>query len=86
MVQAAGKMLAHVKRLDGKTTTIDIEAADSVLLVKEKIQAESGIPPECQRLIVDGKELQDQCTMQDPPMHCGKEQTIHLVLRLRDSE
>lgn len=81
VLSTRGGMQLFVKTLTGKTVSIEVEEGESIEDVKAKIAEKEGIPPDQQRLIFGGQQLQDAKTLQDYDV--GDDATLHLVLRLR---
>tara|TARA_B110000908_G_C10141109_1_gene396827 strand:+ start:508 stop:780 length:273 start_codon:yes stop_codon:yes gene_type:complete len=70
-----------VKTLTGKSIVIDMNQNMTIGQVKAHIENIENIPVDQQRLIYQGKQLEDQMTLGD--YNITNDATIHLVLRLR---
>eukprot|EP01046_Picozoa_sp_COSAG06_P043845 COSAG06_NODE_5810_length_3261_cov_21.125000_1_plen_349_part_00 len=79
--QLGGKIV--VKDLEGSSYELQVKGTDLVRSVKAQLQDKHGLnpPPEQQRLIIAGKQLQDEAMLADYAIEEGS--TLHLVLRPR---
>ena len=76
-----GGMQVFVKTLSGKTISVECEPDESIESLKAKIMEKEGVPPDQQRIIFGGKQLDAQKNLSDYDI--DDDDTLHLVLRLR---
>ena len=74
-------MQIFAKTLEGKTITLEVEASNTIEDVKRRVEDKTKFPPDKQRLIFQGKQLEDGSTLQYYGI--GPDATIHLVLHVR---
>ena len=75
------QMQIFVKIFGGKTITLEVEACDTIMDLKFKIEEKEGIPLTQQRLLYSSRTLKDECKLSD--YNIGKESTLHLF-RLKE--
>ncbi len=78
---APARVQIFVKDLAGRHVTFDVMLSDTVISLKEKIQAMGGLAPDEQRIIFAGMQLEDGHTLEGYGIQ--RECTLHLVRRLR---
>ena len=76
-----GTKQIFIKTLQGKTMTLEVTDDDTIASVKQKIFEKENIPQDQQRLVFNGKQLEDNMTIGD--YNIQADANIHLVLRLR---
>ena len=80
-IEGEGSKQIFIKTLQGKTITLDVSDSDTISSIKEKLHEKEGIPVDQQRLVFNGKQLEDANTIGDYGIQADS--NIHLVLRLR---
>ncbi|XP_062939086.1 NEDD8-like [Cynocephalus volans] len=74
-------MLIKVKVLTRKEIDIDIEPIHKVEQIKECAEEKEGLPPQQQRFIYSGKQMNDEKTAADYKILGGS--VLHVMLALR---
>lgn len=75
-------MQVFIKTLTGKTFTITVgSVSECVQNLRLRIETAESYPPDQQRLVYVGKQMEDGQLLSDYGIH--KECTIHIILRLK---
>ena len=74
-------MQVFVETLAGKTVALDVDASDTTEVVKANVGGKLGGPAVFQRLLVEGKQLEDGRVVSSYAVQ--QHSALHLVLRLR---
>ncbi|KAF5391866.1 hypothetical protein D9757_001837 [Collybiopsis confluens] len=77
-------MIIKVKTLTGKEIELDIDPDDTITKIKERVEEQSGVPPQQQRLIFSGRQMADEKTAKELTIAAGS--VLHLVLALRGGQ
>ena len=72
-------MHIFVKILTGQIITLNVEASDTIRSIKEKIQDNDPIPPDQQSLVFEGKQLEEDRTLENYMIE--NDSTLYLYLR-----
>ncbi|KAK2461312.1 hypothetical protein APHAL10511_006839 [Amanita phalloides] len=73
-----------IKTLTGKEIELDIDSSDKITRIKEKVEEQSGVPPQQQRLIFGGRQMPDERMVSEFNISAGA--VLHLVLALRGGQ
>ena len=74
-------MLIRVKSVTGRELEFDVTETQKVGELKKLIEGKLGISPEQQRLLFNGRPMNDDKTFSE--QHCAAGSIVHLVLALR---
>ena len=72
-----GPMFVTIKTIDGAILQVFVKPNDTIQMVKSRVQDLIGMPPEQQRLIFCGKQLEDGRTLSDYDIQ--REFTMHRI-------